>query len=83
MLGEFGAVSIVSGRISGETETLPLRPEQFETFNVAGAYAAALVLALIALATLFAMNLVRRRDSKTTSPVTLGKTQEEPDQHRR
>ncbi len=54
-LGEFGAVSIVSGRISGETETLPLFVQkQFETFNVSGAYAAALVLALIALATLFA-----------------------------
>ena len=57
-LGEFGAVSIVSGRISGETETLPLFVQkQFETFNVSGAYAAALLLALIALATLLAMNL--------------------------
>jgi sulfate transport system permease protein len=77
-LGEFGAVSIVSGRISGETETLPLFVQkQFETFNTSGAYAAALVLALIALATLLAMNLIRRRDSKAASPVTLGKTQEE------
>ena len=76
-LGEFGAVSIVSGRISGETETLPLFVQkEFEKFNVSGAYAAALVLALIALATLLAMNLVRKRDSKTVSPVTLGKTQE-------
>ena len=64
-LGEFGAVSIVSGRISGETETLPLFVQkQFETFNVSGAYAAALVLALIALTTLFAMNLIRKRDTK-------------------
>ena len=78
-LGEFGAVSIVSGRISGETETLPLFVQkEFEKFNVSGAYAAALVLALIALATLLAMNLVRKRDSKVVSPVTLGKTQEEP-----
>jgi sulfate/thiosulfate transport system permease protein len=79
-LGEFGAVSIVSGKISGETETLPLFVQkQFETFNVSGAYAAALVLALIALTTLFAMNLIRKRDSKTVSPVTLGNTpQEEP-----
>ena len=76
-LGEFGAVSIVSGRISGETETLPLFVQkQFETFNVSGAYAAALVLALIALATLLAMNLVRRRTSKTVTPLTFG-TQEE------
>jgi sulfate transport system permease protein len=62
-LGEFGAVSVVAGRISGETETLPLYVQkQFEVFNVSGAYAAALVLALIALATLVTMNLVRRRD---------------------
>jgi sulfate/thiosulfate transport system permease protein len=62
-LGEFGAVSIVSGRISGETETLPLFVQkQFEVFNVSGAYAAALVLALIALVTLFGMNFIRRRD---------------------
>jgi sulfate transport system permease protein len=68
-LGEFGAVSIVSGRISGETETLPLFVQkQFEVFNVSGAYAAALVLAIVALATLGAMNLVRRRDKKTVSP---------------
>jgi sulfate/thiosulfate transport system permease protein len=78
-LGEFGAVSIVSGRISGETETLPLIVQkEYLQFNVSGAYAAALVLALIALATLVAMHFVRKRDSKTTSPVTLGKTQEEP-----
>jgi sulfate transport system permease protein len=68
-LGEFGAVSIVSGRISGETETLPLFVQkQFEVFNVSGAYASALVLAIIALVTLGAMNLVRRRDSSSVSP---------------
>jgi sulfate transport system permease protein len=61
-LGEFGAVSIVSGRISGQTETLPLFVQkQFETFNSVGAYSAALVLALLALATLLAMNLLRKR----------------------
>jgi sulfate transport system permease protein len=77
-LGEFGAVSIVSGRISGETETAPLLVQkEFETFNVSGAYAAALVLALLALATLFVMNIVRRRDAKTVSPVTLGTTSQE------
>ena len=64
-LGEFGAVSIVSGRISGETETLPLFVQkQFETFNVSGAYAAALVLALIALATLLVMQFVRRKEAR-------------------
>jgi sulfate transport system permease protein len=79
-LGEFGAVAIVSGHISGKTETLPLYVQkQFETFNVSGAYAAALLLAVMALATLLAMNLIRRRDTKTVSPVTLGTTpQEDP-----
>jgi sulfate/thiosulfate transport system permease protein len=62
-LGEFGAVAVVSGKISGVTETLPLFvSKQYETFNLAGAYAAALVLALIALTTLFAMNLIKRKE---------------------
>ena len=39
--------------------------KQYEHFNVAGAYAAALVLAVMALATLLAMNLIQRRERKT------------------
>jgi sulfate/thiosulfate transport system permease protein len=62
-LGEFGAVSVVSGRISGTTETLPLFVQkEFENFNASGAYAASLVLALLALATLLVMNLVKRKE---------------------
>ena len=62
-LGEFGAVSVVSGRISGETETLPLFVEkQFANFDIAGAYAAAFVLAILALLVLFSMNLSRRKE---------------------
>jgi sulfate transport system permease protein len=61
-LGEFGAVSIVSGRIEGQTQTLPLYvQDRFENFDSTGAYAAATVLALLALATLLAMNLLTRR----------------------
>jgi sulfate transport system permease protein len=64
VLGEFGAVSIVSGQISGQTETLPLFVEkQFFNFNTAGAYGASLVLALLALATLLAMNLLKRKEA--------------------
>jgi sulfate transport system permease protein len=63
-LGEFGAVSVVSGRISGSTETLPLfLAKEFENFNASGAYAASLVLALLALATLLAMNLIKRKEN--------------------
>jgi len=62
VLGEFGAVYVVSGRISGQTETLPLFVrKQFEVLDSGGGYAAAMVLAVIALVTLFAMNLANRR----------------------
>jgi sulfate transport system permease protein len=61
-IGEFGAVSVVSGKIAGQTETLTLLVEdRFSNFNVAGAYAASTLLALIALVTLGAMVLVNRR----------------------
>jgi len=61
-LGEFGAVSVVSGRIAGQTQTLPLYVEdRFENFDITGAYAAAVVLALLALGTLGAMSLLARR----------------------
>jgi sulfate/thiosulfate transport system permease protein len=64
-LGEFGAVSVVSGRITGETETLPLFVQsQFDRFNAAGAYAAGLLLAILALLVLFSMNLLQRRSAR-------------------
>ena len=63
VLGEFGAVTIVSGSISGKTETLPLFVgKEFERFSEPGAYGASLVLALLALTTLLAMNLLKRKE---------------------
>jgi sulfate transport system permease protein len=65
-LGEYGAVSVVAGRISGQTETLPLFVEnEFANFNLAGAYAAAILLALLALVVLFGMNLLKRKEART------------------
>ena len=65
VLGEFGAVTIVSGSISGQTQTLPLFVEkQFENFNSAGAYGASVVLALLALITLLAMNLLKTKGGR-------------------
>ena len=63
-VGEFGAVSVVSGRIAGQTQSLTLLVEQrFQNFDVAGAYAASALLALIALLTLLVMTGLRpRRD---------------------
>ena len=44
-IGEFGAVSVVSGRVAGETQTLTLLVQQrFENFDLAGAYAASALL---------------------------------------
>ena len=60
-LGEFGAVSIVSGKVSGRTETLTLFVEdRFQSLDLAGAYAAAVVLALLAVGVLVLMTLLQR-----------------------
>jgi sulfate transport system permease protein len=68
-LGEYGAVAVVSGRISGQTETLPLLVEkEYTNFNTEGAYAAAIVLALIAITVLLTMNLIRRRSEQAGEP---------------
>ena len=61
-IGEFGAVSVVSGKIAGQTMTLTLLVEQrFSNYDLAGAYAASALLALIALATLLAMTVIKPR----------------------
>jgi sulfate transport system permease protein len=71
-LGEFGAVAVVSGRISGSTETMPLFVRKlFDTFDVSGAYAAAVVLALLALSVLLAMNWIQRRDRAAVTPTNV------------
>ena len=57
-IGEFGAVSVVSGRIEGRTQTLPLYVQaQFEQFDVQGAYAVSVVLALIAIGTVVGLRV--------------------------
>jgi sulfate/thiosulfate transport system permease protein len=63
-LGEFGAVSVVSGRIAGRTETMTLHVEErFQSFDLTGAYASSVVLATLAVATLLAMTLLRKDDA--------------------
>jgi sulfate/thiosulfate transport system permease protein len=52
-MGEFGAVSVVSGGITGMTETMPLQVERlYKEYNAVGAFAVASLLALLALVTL-------------------------------
>lgn len=53
-MGEFGAVYVVSGRITGQTDTMPLRVEKlFQEYNSPASFALASVLTLLALVTLF------------------------------
>ena len=64
-LGEYGAVAVVSGRLQGETETATLRvQERWEAFDVAGAYAISIVLAMIAILVLVAMTAIRPKEER-------------------
>jgi sulfate transport system permease protein len=67
-LGEFGAVSVVSGNLIGRTQTLTLHVEnRFQAFDLVGAYTASVVLAVLALMTLFFMNLFRKETPRVDS----------------
>ncbi|MFA7269663.1 MAG: sulfate ABC transporter permease subunit CysW [Sterolibacterium sp.] len=67
-MGEFGAVSVVSGHIRGETNTLPLHVEiLYNEYNAIGAFAAASLLALLAIVTLVAKTLVEWRMQQETA----------------
>jgi sulfate/thiosulfate transport system permease protein len=62
-LGEFGAVSVISGRLVGKTETMTLRVEEaYQSFDYVGAYAAAVVLALVAIATLVCLSIFKPKE---------------------
>jgi sulfate transport system permease protein len=61
-IGEFGAVSVISGRVAGQTQTLTILVEQrYNNFDLSGAYAASALLALIALGTLLGMTALSSR----------------------
>jgi sulfate transport system permease protein len=79
VMGEFGAVSVVSGNIRGQTNTLPLHIELlYQDYNAVGAFAAASVLTVIALFTLVAKVALegrgagRARPAKAVVPTTVG-----------
>ncbi|WP_312404717.1 sulfate ABC transporter permease subunit CysW [Rhizobium sp.] len=62
VMGEFGAVSVVSGNIRGQTNTLPLHIELlYHDYNATGAFAAASILALIAVFTIIAKVALERQ----------------------
>src|SRR3954464_4492554 len=64
-LGEFGAVAVVSGHLKGQTETLTLYvQDRFEGFDVTGAYAISVLLALFAMSALLGMTYLDRRRAR-------------------
>lgn len=61
-MGEFGAVSVVSGNIALKTQTLPLYVEDaYKQYNTEASYAAAVVLAALAVITLIAKEVLERK----------------------
>jgi len=61
-MGEFGAVAVVSGSISGKTQTLPLYVEEaYKQYQTQSAYAAAVLLALLAVVTLVLKEILERK----------------------
>jgi sulfate transport system permease protein len=67
-MGEFGAVSVVSGHIRGLTNTMPLQVEiLYNEYNFVAAFAVASLLALLAILTLVLKSLVEWRSGRTVS----------------
>ncbi|WP_428681737.1 sulfate ABC transporter permease subunit CysW [Reyranella sp.] len=67
-MGEFGAVSVVSGHIRGLTNTMPLQVEiLYNEYNFVGAFAVAALLAALALVTLAAKSLLEWRHAESLS----------------
>jgi sulfate transport system permease protein len=63
-MGEFGAVSVVSGHITGQTDTMPLRVEKlYNEYNAQAAFAVASILALLALVTLLIKTMLEWRQA--------------------
>lgn len=66
-MGEFGAVSVVSGHIRGLTNTMPLHVEiLYNEYNAASAFAVASLLTLLAIVTLVAKTLIERKTHSTS-----------------
>jgi sulfate transport system permease protein len=70
-MGEFGAVSVVSGHIRGQTNTMPLYVEiLYNEYNYAAAFAVASLLALLAIVTLALKTLVERQTRRQLQEIT-------------
>jgi sulfate/thiosulfate transport system permease protein len=75
-MGEFGAVSVVSGHVRGKTNTLPLHAEiLYNEYNFQAAFAVASLLAFLALVTLVAKGLVEWRSAVQRGPEPTDETE--------
>ena len=81
-MGEFGAVSVVSGHIRGLTNTMPLHIEiLYNEYNFAAAFAVASILALLAIVTLILKSLVEWRFRQETQTLSQELSPEKPHEH--
>ena len=70
-MGEFGAVSVVSGNIGGETQSLPLFIEDaYKQYQTEAAFSAAVILAMLALVTLVLKEILEHKSGHTTKKVS-------------
>lgn len=70
-IGEFGAVSAVSGNIEGKTQTLPLYVKaQFDGFDTAGAYASSVVLAMLAIVVVVTLRALHPKEEAPMEEAT-------------
>jgi sulfate/thiosulfate transport system permease protein len=69
-MGEFGAVSVVSGHVRGLTNTMPLHVEiLYNEYNFVGAFAVASLLAFLALVTLVLKNVLEWKTRRELASV--------------
>ena len=77
-MGEFGAVSVVSGRIRGETTTLPIHVEiLYNEYAFQASFAVASLLAIVAVFTLVLQTIVEKRNRRVQDaavPAPIGAT---------
>ena len=82
-MGEFGAVSVVSGHIRGETNTMPLHVEVlYNEYNVTAAFAVASLLAMLALVTLVLKSVLAVEDGPANRAGRTGYTRGLSHEHR-
>jgi sulfate transport system permease protein len=74
-MGEFGAVSVVSGHVRGLTDTMPLQVEiLYNDYDMVGAFSVAALLCLLAVATLVLKTALERLQPQLSDPIALQKT---------